>query len=106
MTAGGNYLPLSSAAYREREGDLLAHKENMTAQLLGAIQAQGALVESLVVSLCRSKVLDAPMVDTIFAHARAQFAQPYMAGSGGRRRMLRWSCSKIYRCEWSAAHAR
>ena len=58
-------------------------QEITTPQLLGAIQAHGALLESLIVNLCVSKIADNSIVDALFAHARAQFAKPYMAASGG-----------------------
>lgn len=59
------------------------YKENTTPQLVGAIQAQAALLESLIVALSSSKLSDESTIDAVFARARAQFAQPYMAASGG-----------------------
>jgi hypothetical protein len=61
----------------------MEHKEDMTAQMMGAIEAQAALLESLIVALRSRKLADAATVDAVFARARAEFAKPRMAGSGG-----------------------
>ena len=59
------------------------HKENMTPQLTGAIEALSALLESLILALRSRELADDATVDAIFARARAEFAKPHMAASGG-----------------------
>ena len=61
----------------------MEHKENMTPQLMGAIEAQGALLESLLVVMRRDGVADDATLDAVFARARGEFTKPYRAGSGG-----------------------
>jgi hypothetical protein len=60
----------------------MEHKEDMTAQLLGLIMAQGALLEGLLIAL-RPRLAGDAGIDTVFAHARGEFAKEHMVGSGG-----------------------
>jgi hypothetical protein len=57
--------------------------EARTAELQAAVEAQTALLESLILTLRTRKLADEATVDAVFAGARAKFAKPDMAMSSG-----------------------